>query len=242
MRLLTLFLLQTFLLGQAHASVIIDRTRIIYAGDKSDVSVHLSNEGEVSEAALVQAWIEEGNPANGSDAPFVISPPMFRIDPKKAQNIRIFFSHERDLTQTEETLFWFNINEIPALSPKQADANILQFSIHSKIKLFFRPIGLKGDPSAAPGLVTWTINDHQLHAANPTPYYLSFISFMTCTSGICFEDKSGGMIAPFSIKDFPLVKNAGSPLPDNKEGELIYQFLDDYGASVAGIASVVRAK
>lgn len=242
MKLIIFLLFHLISLGLAHASVVIDRTRIVYPADKGDVSVHLSNEGVGNEAVLVQAWIDEVSPDNGNDAPFVISPPMFRIEPKKAQNLRIFFSHERELSNTQESLFWFNINEIPALAKKQIDENAIQFSIHSKIKIFFRPSGLKGDPRDAPALINWKLNQDQLHAENPTPYYITLSSLFICTSGKCVEDKMGGMISPFSNKDFTMLKKEGDPPYNAKDGELTYQFIDDFGAVVPGTISIINQK
>jgi hypothetical protein len=44
----------------AHASVVINGTRVIYPSDEREVTVKLSNEGSLP--ALVQAWLDDGDP------------------------------------------------------------------------------------------------------------------------------------------------------------------------------------
>ena len=73
----------------AHASVIILATRVIFNAQAHETTVKLSNPGK--RPALVQVWIDKGL-ANASPdtlkVPFVVSPPISRIEPGKGQVLR----------------------------------------------------------------------------------------------------------------------------------------------------------
>jgi hypothetical protein len=69
---------------QACADIVISGTRIIYPQSSKDVVVGLENRG--NKPLLVQTWLDDGrddvNPQE-LKLPFVITPPVSRIDPKK---------------------------------------------------------------------------------------------------------------------------------------------------------------
>jgi P pilus assembly chaperone PapD len=76
------YLLSTLLLvaATAHAGVIINGTRLVYQGDKKESSLGLSNPDATD--YLVQSWVDSGG-KNLAKAPFLITPPLFRLDAKK---------------------------------------------------------------------------------------------------------------------------------------------------------------
>ena len=65
----------------AHAALVLSDTRLIYHGAAPQARITVLNMGR--QPALMQAWIDTGNPeAPPQDirAPFVVTPPMARID------------------------------------------------------------------------------------------------------------------------------------------------------------------
>ena len=109
---MTVFAL-SWLAGSAHAGVVISGTRVIYQAKEREVTVKLSNEGDAP--ALVQVWLDTGNPnamPDESKVPFTLSPPLFRLDPKKGQSLRLIYTQE-PLPQDKESLFWLNVLEVP---------------------------------------------------------------------------------------------------------------------------------
>lgn len=48
------------------------------------------------------------------------------------------------LPQDRESLFYFNLREIP---PRSEKANVLQIALQTKIKLFYRPAAIKTRPN-----------------------------------------------------------------------------------------------
>jgi chaperone protein EcpD len=226
-----------FALGvsSAGASVVINGTRVIYPSKEREVTIKVTNDGTLP--ALVQAWLDDGDATvlpQDAKVPFTMVPPLFRLDPKKGQMLRIVYTQE-PLATDKETLFWLNVLEVP---PRDGDTNrnLLQLAFRSRIKLFFRPEGLPGDAREAPAHVTWKfVHGHQggyaLQATNPTPYHVTFTK-LTATSGSAkWTNEKGGMVSPGGTAEF----DVGNAAPTGEEpAEVDYTFLDDYGAGVNG--------
>lgn len=80
-------LLATAVLATSNASadIVISGTRIIYPQSSKDVVVNLDNHG--TKPLLVQTWLDDGRDGVNPEElklPFIITPPVSRIDPKKA--------------------------------------------------------------------------------------------------------------------------------------------------------------
>ena len=175
--------------GAANAEIIIHGTRVIYPSDAREITLQVSNNG--NNPALVQAWIDEGDAKSTPDqskAPFMITPPISRVEAKKGQSLRITsLPNANELSKTQETLFWLNILDIPP-KPSAKDQNVvpdnfLQLAIRSRIKFFYRPAGLKEDVALAPEKLQWSNNGTQLTVKNPTPFHITLTSIMQDQSG-----------------------------------------------------------
>jgi chaperone protein EcpD len=220
----------------AKASVVINGTRVIYPSDEREVTLKVVNEGNYP--ALVQAWLDDGDPSmvpQDSKVPFTLAPPLFRLDQKKGQTLRILYTHE-PLASDKETLFWLNVLEVP---PHDAatNRNLLQLAFRSRIKLFFRPTGLPGSAREAPALVTWKFvpghnGGYVLQAMNPTPYHVTFTKFTVTSGASRWTYEAGGMVKPGGTVDFDIGATAPSGAAPS---EVDYTFLDDYGTGVTGI-------
>ncbi|MFW2746387.1 fimbria/pilus periplasmic chaperone, partial [Acinetobacter baumannii] len=136
----------------AQAEIVIHGTRVIYPSDAREVTLQVSNNG--SKPALVQAWIDDGNAKSTPDeanVPFIITPPISRVEPSKGQTLRITaLPNASQLNQNKESVFWLNVLDIPPRpeGKKQENNevltnNFLQLAIRSRIKFFYRPVSLK---------------------------------------------------------------------------------------------------
>ena len=223
--------------GVAHAGVVISGTRVIYQATEREVTVKLSNEGDAP--ALIQVWLDTVNPnamPNETPVPFTLSPPLFRLDPKKGQSLRLIYTQE-PLPQDKESLFWLNVLEVPprtAATPD--DPNALQLAFRSRIKLFFRPAGLAGDPNDAAAKVTWKFvrkdaGGYVLQASNPTPYHVTFSKIEAHAGAASYTSDKGGMVAPNASENFDV-----GPVSALPTGALTvdYGFINDYGAGMPG--------
>ncbi|SAL16219.1 pili assembly chaperone [Caballeronia peredens] len=212
----------------SQASVVIAGTRVVYNAGDSEVTLKLSNVGK--HPALTQVWLDKGDAKEDPskiDLPFVLTPALARIDPDKAQTIRISYTGE-ELPNDRESLLWFNVLEVPP-KPEQADAggNYVQLAFRSRIKFFFRPTGLPGTSDAAPDKLQWNLvtenGKSALKVANPTPYHVTIIEAQVGAGDKAPKFDDGGMVTPGGELSLPLSAPAAAG------GKVSFTTLNDYG-------------
>lgn len=82
----------------SYANVVITGTRVIYPADQKSISVQLTNVG--NEPSLVQSWLDKGNISsnpNTESVPFIIAPPVTRVEANAGQTLRINFTNTESL-------------------------------------------------------------------------------------------------------------------------------------------------
>ena len=218
--------------NSALAGIVINSTRVIYPEEKSEVTVRLESQNDYS--SLVQSWIDNGNKDEAIKkikAPFILLPPVTRIEPHQGQTLRINYLGEGfTLPKDRESVFWLNVLDIPPKSMGEAQ-NLLQMAIRTRIKLFFRPTSLQNISSAeaAEKLVWRRLKDDKktlIEADNSSPFYVSIAS-VQAKSGSKTFNAEGKMIAPFSKAVYTFNGNK----PSLKK--FTYVYINDYGASVS---------
>jgi len=212
------------------ANVVIGGTRVVYPAKEREITLKLDNAG--NEAALVQAWVDRGDPesrADQADAPFLLMPPVARIGAQRSQTLRMTYTHD-PLPQDVESVFWLNVLDVPPL-PKNADSNFVQLAYRSRIKVFFRPEGLKGFAEDTPAAVTWSLvpdgKGFALRGKNPTAFSASYNKTELIVGNQTYTSK-GGMIVPHGTYAFPLQGLQSLP---SGGATVRYEWLNDYGAA-----------
>ena len=156
----------------ADAAIALDRTRAIFDGSQKSISLNIRNDN-TQLPYLAQSWLEDSNGQKITD-PLVVVPPVQRVEPGAKSQIRInAMAGVAKLPQDRESVFYFNVREIPPRSTKQ---NVMQIALQTKIKLFYRPapIAIDSDVIWQEKVVLTKVGDgYQIH--NPTPYYLTVI-------------------------------------------------------------------
>jgi len=215
----------------AQASVVVGGTRVVFPAQQGEATVRLTNEND--HAALVEAWIDTGDlnsTPNSVSTPFLITPPLFRMDPHKDQSLRIIYTQgSQPLPTDRESLFWLNVLEVPPKPSGQqaAGQNYLQFAIRSRLKLFYRPASLPGNAMKAPEKLSFTSQGTALVAHNPTPYYVTISKLSLGPDGKPIEGASG-MAAPFGDLRLPLKGLTQAPSAGTA---VVFTVIDDYGAA-----------
>lgn len=152
------------------AGVVVGGTRVVYDGSKKEASISVNNP-EATKPYLIQSWVEEVTPTGTRKAPFIMTPPLFRLDAGQENVLRIIRTGGH-FPENKESVFWVNIKSIP--SSEKTDTNQLQIAVKTRIKLFFRPVGLSGNATDAYKALKFTRSGNQLLVNNPTPYHISF--------------------------------------------------------------------
>ncbi|MDW4684122.1 fimbrial chaperone [Escherichia coli] len=145
--------------SSAIADIVISGTRVVYKSEQKSVNVRLENKG--NNPLLVQSWLDTGddNAEPGSiTVPFTATPPVSRIDAKRGQTIKLMYTASSALPKDRESVFWFNVLEVPPKpdAAKAANQSLLQLAFRTRIKLFYRPEGLSGISSDAPLALKWS--------------------------------------------------------------------------------------
>lgn len=237
MSLLKKFFLLSALFSASTASiagVTIAGTRIIFPGNEREMSVRTNNKGNLP--ALVQVWIDDGQAnenINQVKTPFIITPPVFRIEPGKGQSLRLIYNGMA-LPQDRESLFWFNLLEIPPMTKTQDKSkNNLELAFRTRIKILWRPQTLEENSVKTFKRLKWEIaNDSKkgagIRITNPTGYYYSFDTG-TITQGGKKYDVNMDMVAPGHTETW----YAGSAsAAGGSVTQITVKLLNDYGSPV----------
>ncbi|TQI78151.1 P pilus assembly chaperone PapD [Serratia fonticola] len=199
----------------AHAGVSIGGSRLVYEGNKKEESISVSNLDKTP--YLIQSWVENATDSNDK-APFIVTPPLFRLDGDQ-QNVLRIVRAGGNLPENKESLFWLNIKSIP--NSVSDNKNTLQIAVRSRLKLIFRPDALKGNvPEDVTSQLQWRSTGDKLQITNPTPYYMNFM--FVKINGKRVPDAN--YVAPSSTATFSL--------PAGVSGrEVTWQIINDYGGT-----------
>lgn len=208
----------------AQAGVALGATRVIYPAGQKQVQLGVSNNDDSSNY-LIQSWME--NAEGGKDNRFVITPPLFAMQGKKENTLRIIDATNNKLPQDRESLFWINVKAIPSMDKSKLSDNTLQLAIISRIKLYYRPAKLLLAPDKAAEKLTFSRSGTSLTLNNPTPYYLTVTELNAGTR------KLGNALVP------PMGKTSVK-LPPDAGSNITYRTINDYGALTPKMDGVLR--
>lgn len=208
--------------ASVQAGIVINTTRLIYPAQDKEVSfgVHNTGVGEI----LVQSWLEPGAGQSDPDRlPFIITPALARLPGDGKQLLRVIHAGT-DMPQDRESVLWLNVQEIP----QAAAENALQLAIRQRIKLFFRPVGLVGEPARAPENLRWTrLGTHKVQVENPGPFHVSMVMIWAQQGSTQVLNKDSQMVAPGQTMQFAL-----DPRASDAELALSFISINDFGGQV----------
>ncbi|MFO3724590.1 molecular chaperone [Pseudomonas sp. HLMP] len=187
----------------AQAALTISATRLIQPSDKHSTSLIVANPSQRTYAA--QAWVNTSTDDNATAVPLIASPALFRIDPGSEQTVQIN-RLPNDLPQDRESLFFFNLQEIP-----QSDAepgNALTIAMRTRIKVFYRPSQLKGRPQDRLAELAWSVQSIEgkahLVVDNPSPFHFTFNQLTVTGPQASEKIESRHMALPLGRQTYPL--------------------------------------
>ncbi|EJD6501366.1 fimbria/pilus periplasmic chaperone [Providencia rettgeri] len=192
--------------------ITVGATRVIYDSDKREALISVNNSDITP--YLIQSWVELDEEKKDK-APFIITPPLFRLDGNAENILRIVKTNE-DLPDNKESLFWINIKAIPS-STRNNEQNTLQIAIRTKIKLIYRPSSITGNPLDKAKELTWKQVGNKLTITNPTPYILNFETIKVGQHSI----ENPLFIMPYSQETYNL--------PNGVNGNVSWSIINDFG-------------
>jgi len=218
-------------------SIKLGATRIVYDPASNGTTLTALNPQNYPILLQSEALMEDMT----NRAPFMVVPPILRLDPQQQSRLRIvrtggIFPEDR------ETMQWICAKGIP---PKEDDAwakstdgkssvykdkvsmNI-QLSINSCIKLFVRPTSIKGSPVEAAGKVGWEWQAGKLKGKNNSPFYINIINLNV--GGVKVPDAH--YIPPFGSYIYNVSGRTGS--------QVEWKVINDYGGESKIYRATVR--
>ncbi|WP_434663835.1 fimbria/pilus periplasmic chaperone [Klebsiella sp. MISC125] len=217
-------LLLTGSLHSVQAALSVERSRVIFNEDDKSVGLNVKN-NNIQDPYLAQGWMENEKEEKLS-GPLMILPPVQRIEPDGRTMIRIQrVADTSNLPSDRESVFWLNLREI---QPKSDKPNVLMLAMQTRMKVFWRPKGVKVDPllDVVPGAETLTLirKGDSYEVVNPTAYHFSFVEVRSSLHGKGLDDFEPVMVSP---KD-----KAALPLPASRMGiNPVLMFINDYGSA-----------
>jgi P pilus assembly chaperone PapD len=195
------------------AGVVVGGTRLVYDGAKKESSLSINNPDKAP--YLIQSWVETSG-GGAEKAPFIVTPPLFRLDAGQENVLRVVRAGG-DLPSDKESLYWMNIKSIPS-AQKEANQNTLQIAVKTRIKLIYRPQGVKGTPEEVTEKLSWQRNGNSLQVTNPTPFYMNFQEVKVAGK----EVKDVTYVAPGGTASFTLPAGVSG-------GSVSWRLISDYG-------------
>ena len=198
----------------ALAGVALGATRIVYPADQKQVSLPVTS-SDAAGAFLIQSWVE--NAQGIKDTRFIVTPPLFMMQGKKENILRIINASSGVMPGDRESLFWLNVRAIPSTDPAKSKDNVLQIAVTTRIKLFYRPEGLTVTPEKSPQMIHFKRDGKLLVITNPSPYFIT-------VTALHLGD---------TLLENTMVPPGGSvsvPAKDALSNRVSYQTINDYGA------------
>lgn len=204
----------------------VGRTRVIFDANKKEVALALTNT-DSQLPWLIQSWTDIGD--EKTKGPFIVTPPLFRLDGQKEQSLRITWNGT-PLAEDRESLFYMNVRTIPATAKEDEGKNVLRLIYKTRIKLFWRPKKIDGTAMESCQKLTFSRSEGKLKVTNGHAFYTVFDSLHI--GGISL--KKAEMVAPFSAASFTLPAQANG-------STVTWRCITDYGnASKQFSASLIQ--
>lgn len=210
-------------LAEDAGGIAVGATRVVYNADSREGSLAVINHSG-AQYFLIQSWVDdsEGN----KKVPFTITPPLFRLNANKQNMLRIIKTGE-GLPKDRESVYWVNVKAIPP-SPAEGGQNTLQLAVKTRVKLFYRPVGLPGNAGETPKKLEWHLQGNELVVKNPTVFSASF-------NGLSVDGKEihgANLVLPQSEVHYKLESSHAS--------KVTYRCINDFGGLTEEIASTVH--
>ena len=217
--------------ADANGGVSLGGTRLVFDGSKDAASMTVTN-SSASDVWLMRFWVSPYGDANAKDKaamPFAVTPPLYRLDPKNAVQLRINKLVDT-LPADRESVFYLNNLAIP---PKKGEKSYqkavqsgLQFAVNTRIKLFYRPAAINDANAvkAAPEKLTITPAGKSIVVKNPTPWFVTMSQL--AVNGKALQTDKDTMVTPFGELSLPVTV---------AHGTFSYSTVDDRGMTTPKI-------
>lgn len=200
--------------------VIVEGTRMIYDENRKENSIVVRNNSDGP--SFIKSWIDSnvisGKENIANKAPFELIPSLYKLEAGGQYAIKV--THKgQNLPIDRESLFWINIKSVPEKINIQKNALVV--SLIQRLKLFYRPFGIKEPTEMDYNQLKFSIERNKILVNNPTPYWLTFYAFNI--DGVRI-DHQGVMVPPKGKAQYTLPHQISG-------GKVTWQIINDYGGN-----------
>lgn len=204
-----------WLVSSAQGEGITFPMRLIYL-EQNQQGIVATISNSTQQVYLLQSWLDDLDRQDGPrqskrQIPFVITPPLFRLDAGQSQVIRIR-KLVSSLPSDRESVFFLATklipNQIAEKTPLNQQSSMrLQMVTLYRIKLFYRPKGLVAEGAVEQAIKTVQVikKARQLIIYNPSAYYLTF-SQIKLGQQLVAASQLMQMVAPYSKTAYDLTQ------------------------------------
>ncbi|WP_025123105.1 MULTISPECIES: molecular chaperone [unclassified Serratia (in: enterobacteria)] len=195
--------------------VSLSQTRVVFLS--TDKAQTLAIKNTDSRVYLIQSRVQM-TPDETTAAPFVVTPPLFTLQPDNRQLLRIVAQgdeHPKD----RESVFYLSVLAIPAREGKDIAPVQVSMGMRFVIKLFYRPAGLQESMETTACRLRFMPVPGGLRVENPTPYFQT-LGHLTFNGTPVNMDVSASMLAPFGSVRYRVTGTSG---------QADWQTVTDYG-------------
>lgn len=218
-----------------HAGIVMTGTRVIFPAQQTEKIIQLDNKDHFPN--LVQVWLDSGDESSTpetANAPFVVSPPFFKLEAQQGQVLRLIFTGDKTKLATDrEHLYYLNFSEMPAIKNTDIDKNKLMVIFKNRLKVFYRPQGISRLPENIAQQLSFSVHttsaqQSQIRIQNNSPYHANLTQHTLRLKDKEIQKGDNATIAPFSFFDWEI----NQTLPDLPALELHIILINDYGSAI----------
>ena len=202
-----------------YASIEINKDKFIFIESKGQEIIEIKN--NTTNDYFIQSWISHYDENNDTELPFIITPPLFKIEKNENYSLKIFKTDEIE-KKDQETLYKINIKRIPLLSNSDENRNLLHISMNSVYNLIYRPISIeKGAKDAYKRIEFLKNKNNEFIINNPTPYFITLLN--VSYNGVLLMNKS---------KTIPPLKKYNTKNIIKEDGLIKWKTINQYGMEI----------
>lgn len=158
----------------SQSSIEINKDKFIFIESVNQEIIEINN--KANNYYFIQSWVTHYDKENSNEIPFMVTPPLFKIEKNETFSLKIFKKDEIK-ERDRETLYRINIKRIPILLNSDNNKNMLHVSINSVYNLIYRPISIEKDAKDAYKKIEFLKNkNNEFIINNPTPYFIALSS------------------------------------------------------------------
>lgn len=202
-----------------YTSIEINKDKFIFIESNNQEIIEIKN--NTNSDYFIQSWISYYDENNDDELPFMITPPLFKIEKDENYSLKIFKIDEIE-KKDRETLYRINIKRIPVLSDSNENENLLHISMNSVYNLIYRPTSIEKNTKDAYNKIEFLKNkSNELIINNPTPYFITLLN-ISCND-VLLVNKS---------KTIPPFKKWNTKNKIKKDGLIKWKTIDQFGVEI----------